>query len=327
MMIKTGGANGSMQLITGGMGFIGLHTARAFLDEGESVVVSRYRQTRRPSFMEGEWDRRLFAEPLDLTNRREAIDIVEKHQVTGIIHLVVPALAAHSQAEEFEVNMMGLLNILEAARIGGVKRVAIASSVAVYAGLKEGPFTEDMNLPVASGNPTEAYKKSFEVLASHYADKAGLAIHFLRIGGVCGPLYHSLSNLPSRLVHAAHRVVPGPLPAKRRPDPHAGDPTDACYVKDCASAIQMLQAAPELGHRIYNLSSGIAATAGDFVDAVKARLPDAEADLAPGRGPRGRENARMDISRLVAATGFKPDYDAVAGIADYVDWLQAGNAF
>lgn len=316
-----------MQLITGGMGFIGLHTARAFLDAGESVVVSRYRTVRRPSFMEGEWDQRLFAEPLDLSHERSAIGLVEKHDVTGIIHLVVPALATLSAAEEFDVNMTGLRNILEAARIGGVKRVAIASSVAVYAGLTEGPFTEDMNLPMASGNPTEAYKKSFEILASHYADRTGMEIIFLRIGGIYGPLYHSLSNLPGRLVHAALQGVPGPLPPLRRPDPHEDDPTDACYVKDCAAAIQLLQSAPSLSHRIYNVSAGLAAVSGDFVGALKARLPDAEAELKPGRGPRGREHARMDITRLVAETGFKAAYGAAAGIADYVDWLEAGNEF
>ena len=115
-----------MQLITGGMGFIGLHTARAFLDAGESVVVSRYRTTHQPSFLQDEWDNRLLAEPLELTDGRGAIDLVARHGVTGIVHLVVPALATVSQAplsqaEEFQVNMMGLLNILEAARISGVK--------------------------------------------------------------------------------------------------------------------------------------------------------------------------------------------------------------
>ncbi len=316
-----------MQLITGGMGFIGLHTARAFLDAGESVVVSSYRTTRQPSFMNGEWDQRLFAEPLDLSHERAAIGLVEKHGVTGIIHLVVPALATLSAAEEFDVNMTGLKNILEAARIGGVKRIAIASSVAVYAGLKEGPFTEDMQLPVTSGNPTEAYKKGIEILASHYADRVGMEIIFLRIGGIYGPLYHSLSNLPARLVHAAMKGVPGPLPHLSRPDPHADDPTDACYVKDCAAAIQLLQSAPSLNHRIYNVSAGLAAVSGDFVVALKARLPDAEAELKPGRGPRGREHAAMDITRLVTETGFKVAYDASAGIADYVDWLEAGNEF
>ena len=53
----------------------------------------------------------------------------------------------------------------------------------------------------------------------------------------------------------------------------------------------------------------------------------AEAALAPGRRPGGRKNARMDISRSVAETGFKPEFDIAATIADYVDWLLAGNEF
>ena len=40
-----------MVLITGGMGFIGLHTARAFLAAGESVVLTRHRSTREPEFI------------------------------------------------------------------------------------------------------------------------------------------------------------------------------------------------------------------------------------------------------------------------------------
>lgn len=41
-----------MILITGGLGFIGLHTARAFLDAGESVVLTRYRSARVPEFLQ-----------------------------------------------------------------------------------------------------------------------------------------------------------------------------------------------------------------------------------------------------------------------------------
>jgi len=43
-----------MVLITGGMGFIGLHTARRFLDAGEDVVVTQFRTRREPSFIESE---------------------------------------------------------------------------------------------------------------------------------------------------------------------------------------------------------------------------------------------------------------------------------
>ena len=314
-----------MQLITGGMGFIGLHTARSFLDAGEEVVITRFRTAREPDFIRGEIGKRLFVAPLDLTEAGALTRIAREYAVTGIVHLAVPALRGPTQAEEFQTNMTGLIGVLEAAREVGVRRLAIASSVAVYNGLAAGPFTEDMALPLIPRNPTDAYKKCFEILSAHYADATALEIVAMRIGLVYGPLYHSLANLPSRLVHAAVRGEPGPLPATARPSPHEGDFLDAFYVRDCGRAIQTLQSAPQLKHRVYNLSGGQVLTAGEMAAAVKAIVPDAVIDLAPGQGPRARADAWADISRLQGELGFEPEYTVVKGIADYIGWLRAGN--
>ena len=118
-----------------------------------------------------------------------------------------------------------------------------------------------------------------------------------------------------------------PLAPKRHPDPCADNLLDTCYVKDCAAAIQLLQSASELKHRTYNVSAGLRSTAEDFVVGLKSRLPEVETALKPGRGPRGRKNALMDISRLVGETGFKVEYDPEAGMAAYVDWHEADNEF
>ena len=67
-----------MQMVTGGMGFIGLHTAKAFLDAGEDVVITRYRSSRMPSYLEAEVDKRLFIEPVDLTIPLEVIGAARK---------------------------------------------------------------------------------------------------------------------------------------------------------------------------------------------------------------------------------------------------------
>src|SRR6059036_1590197 len=111
-----------MILITGGMGFIGLHTARRFLDAGEEVVITQFSTRREPDFIKDEIGKRVTVERLDVTNTLETIDLVRRHKVTGIVHLAVPGLAALSAAEDYRVNMMGLLNVLEAARLGDVKR-------------------------------------------------------------------------------------------------------------------------------------------------------------------------------------------------------------
>ncbi|MBM4297499.1 MAG: NAD-dependent epimerase/dehydratase family protein, partial [Deltaproteobacteria bacterium] len=124
-----------MILITGGLGFIGLHSARRFLDSGEPVVLTQFRVRREPDFIKAEIGKRVFIETLDVTASHDVIEVVRKHKVTGIVHLAVPGLGALSAAEDYRMNVLGFLNILEAARIFGIKRVSLASSVAVYAGL------------------------------------------------------------------------------------------------------------------------------------------------------------------------------------------------
>src|SRR2546421_270689 len=85
-------------LITGGMGFIGLHTARRFLDAGEQVVITQFTTRREPDFIKDELGKRVFVERVDVTSHHDVTEVVRKHKVTGIIHLAVPALAALTAA-------------------------------------------------------------------------------------------------------------------------------------------------------------------------------------------------------------------------------------
>jgi UDP-glucose 4-epimerase len=311
-----------MILITGGLGFIGLHTARRFLDVGEQVVLTQYRVRREPDFIKPAIGKSAFIETLDVTSAPDVVEIVRKHKVTGIVHLAVPALGALSPAEDYRVNVMGFLNILEAARLHDVKRVSLASSVAVYASLAEGPFREDALVPVQSGNPTETFKKALEILGMHFASRTHLEVVALRIGTPFGPLYHSLAAPTSRILHAAAKGVAADFTGARGGAPYQADDTGAFYVKDCAAAIQSIQMAGKLSHRIYNISGDGPITYGEFVNVVKKLVPDAEINLPPGRGPRYRPHAYLDISRLKQEVGYQPQYALERAVEEYIDWLR-----
>ena len=82
-----------MILITGGLGFIGLHTAAAFLEAGEKVVITRFRSSRVPDFLAEHVDRRLFIEPADVADEDALKGIVTRHGVDGIVHLAAPPLS------------------------------------------------------------------------------------------------------------------------------------------------------------------------------------------------------------------------------------------
>ncbi len=310
-----------MILITGGLGFIGLHAARSVIDQGEQVVLSQYRVAREPDFIKSELGKNAFVEQLDVTDTDRLMEIGKKYSITAIAHLAVPALNVLSPAEDFRVNTTGLLNILEAARTWEVKRLGLASSNTVYSGVPRGPFKEDMPLRLIGGNPTETWKKTFEIIGSHYAQRTGLEIVMLRIAGIYGPLYHSMSNLPSRLVHAA---VKGEEPVLRG-ETFEEDGGDMCYVRDCGRGIAMLMTAPELPNRVYNVASGAMTRNRELAAAVKRVVPDAKIALTPGRGPDSRDNVYADITRIKTDVGYEPQFPVDKAIEDYVAWLRTNS--
>lgn len=312
-----------MILITGGMGFIGLHTARCLLDAGESVVLTQFRARREPQFIRDALGRSAIVESLDVADAGAVQSVFRRHPISGVVHLAVPALRGVAPADEFRVNLLGLLNVLEAAREAGVRRVLLASSIAVYAGVPSGPFREETPLRMESGNSTEAFKKAFEVLGLHYGSQTGLDVIALRIAGIYGPLYHTMANLPSRLTHAAVRGYEPDLAGGRGGIPYAEDESDMCYVKDCARGIQLLQLAPSLAYRVYNVGAGRATRNAELVAAVNAAVPGAQISIPEGRGPQARPSAYMDIGRIQQDTGYAPQYDVHKAIADYAGWLRS----
>ena len=311
-----------MILITGGMGFIGLHTARRFLDAGENVVVTLFQTRREPDFIKDKIGKRVFVERVDVTSAHDMIEVARKHKVTGVVHLAVPGLAALTPAEDYRTNMIGLINVLEAARIAEVPRVTFASSLTVYAGVTEGPFREDALLPIPTANPTEAFKKAWEILGLHYGARTGMEVVAGRAATIWGPLYHTLANLPSRVCHAAAKGVPVDFTGSRGGQPHADDVGDLTYVKDCALGLFLLQTAKTLPSRIYNIGSGVPHTNRDLVQAARQVVPTLEVDLLPGLSPRARPNGYVDTTRITQDVGYKPEYTLDRAVAEYIDWVR-----
>ncbi len=302
------------------MGFIGLHTARAFLDAGQDVIVTYHQNRREPDFLQPDIaSKRALVEQLDVTDPAAVESLIKQHEPESIVYLAVPALAGVSPADEFRTNTQGYLNVLDSAQQARVRRVTVTSSLAIYSNVKAQQWREDMELPVASSNPTEAYKKALEVLGLYFGQRTGLDVIFLRVAGIFGPLYHSMANLPSRLCHAAVKGATPDLQSMRGGPPKAGDGRDHCYVKDCAIGIQMAHAAPALQHRVYNVGNGRATTPAEIVAAVRKVVPEFKVELEPG----GAEKPTfMTLDRTTAEIGYQPKYGVERGIAEYIEWLR-----
>ena len=77
-----------MILVTGGLGMIGAHTARALVDLGHEVVVTAHRRIEVPSFLAG----RVTVEPLDVTDRDAFLALANRHDISDIVHLAAELL-------------------------------------------------------------------------------------------------------------------------------------------------------------------------------------------------------------------------------------------
>jgi nucleoside-diphosphate-sugar epimerase len=233
------------------------------------------------------------------------------------VHLAGSGLAvAADPLRFFRTETTGLLNALEAARMWGVRRFAVASSLGCYLGRPEIPWHEELALPTTTyDNPILGFKKAAEPLTTESLVGTGIEPIVLRIGTVWGPLGDPASPfipIPS-LINA---IVRGTEP----PTVHADDGGDRCYAPDCGRAIALLMTTPTLRHDTYNVSSGRPVTNAEFAEALAAAVPGASVDLLPGRSAPGAD-PYLDISRLTADTGFAPAFDVNAAVADYVGWL------
>jgi UDP-glucose 4-epimerase len=308
-----------MILITGGLGSIGSHTARALLDLGESVVVTAHRSTEPPEFLAGE----VVVEPLDTTDEAAFLDIGKRYEITGIVHLAAGRFDLPDPIEYLRAETLGLLNALEAATVWGVRRFSVASTIGAYAGVDEVPYREEAPLPVVAAHQIHAFKKTAELFAALTGDRGGFETVSLRIGTVWGPLGlpdNPFFALPRLLSAAVWGEDPDLTPP--RPPAYAEDATDLCYVKDCGRAIALLMVTEQLNHRIYNVSSGRLVQYSEVVAAINAAVPGANLTLPEGRDPDRPPDNYLDTSRLEADTGFRPEYDVDRAVPDYVDWLR-----
>ncbi|MBV9444316.1 MAG: NAD(P)-dependent oxidoreductase [Streptosporangiaceae bacterium] len=300
-----------MILITGGLGMIGAHTARALTDLGHDVVVTAHRQTAVPSFLAG----RVTVEPLDVTDRDALLALAGRHDVSDIVHLA-GSIPGKDPVGFFRTDTTGLLNALDAARAWGIRRFAVASSLGVYIGRAETRWHEELALPAADlPHLIIAFKKAAEPLTTHSLQGSGVQPVVLRIGTIWGPLVDPESpffHIPPYISTVLRGRQPRPL--------HADDGFDCCYAPDAGRAIALLMTAQTLRHDTYNVSSGRPATNREFADALQAITPGMRLGLLPGRQHGPGEDPYLDITRLTRDTGFTPAFDVATAVADYIKW-------
>jgi UDP-glucose 4-epimerase len=307
-----------MILVTGGMGFLGLHTAKALLEAGQSVLLTRHRSRIEADFLAAEMGTRVQVVKVDVCDADAVDSLFRSHNINGVVHLAVPPRAGMSPAQEMTAAAHMFLPVISAAITAGVPRIVMASSLAVYLGNDSDTWDEHDEVSLMSPHPIAAIKRSEEAVASYLTQATETTIVRARITTVWGPLYRTMLNVPSRiaLLAAGRELRDLPDPRNAHPD----DMLDLMHVTDCATALTLLQCAERLEHDLYNVSIGELSRYGDLVDAANEAGAGPTIELhpperAPIRAPR------LATERLLALS-FRPRATITGGMADYVEWLR-----
>ncbi|HEX2222292.1 MAG TPA: NAD-dependent epimerase/dehydratase family protein [Candidatus Limnocylindria bacterium] len=320
-------------LVTGGSGFIGAYTAAELTHRGHGVVSYDVAPASwgAAAVLEALPDRPIFVRG-DVADLSELIAALREHGVTRIFHAAAvfdPPVSMRHPAPCYRVNVMGTVNVLEAARAVGIERVVMASSIAVYAPRRYEPIDEAHPIATpADGNPLGPYgasKAAAELIGLTYAGTGLVDFVGLRYSGV----YGFGMRYPMYVRPMVEDAVDG-TPVRFET---GGDmPRDYTYVVDVARATASALFAPRgsLAQRVFNIATGRLTTASQLADTVRDVLPEAEIEIGPGLTEYERSDARMRGRLTIDAAreqlGWQPEFDLGAGIRDYADRYRAFRA-
>ena len=299
-------------LITGGMGVIGAETTRLFVQRGfRPVVYARHRDESLVGDIIGQID----VELGDVLDMPRLLQVIKAHKITAN-----PALS-------IQVNVMGMVNVLEAARAFDVERVVYTSAKGVY-GPIEGEYGHPNYKPVDEDKPKspkriyDSAKLMGEQTGLYYAQAMGLDVIVLRFATTYGPgktARHGNMGVTSQIVEAPFAGRPFRL------DQGGEQQDDFIYNKDSALGVYLACTKTGLKSRVFNIGSGVGATMNDFAAAVRRQIPEADIEIGPGlnylKSPYPMCNV-YDVTRAREELGFTPAYDLTSGVADYVQSLK-----
>src|SRR5437879_6453552 len=226
-------------LVSGGAGFIGYHLCERLLLDGQAVwAFDDLNNFYDPKIKQANIrDLGSLAKPFtfihgDLTDRPGLDQLFSSVKFDQIVHLAARAGVRPSLLEPAlyqRVNVEGTVNLLEAARLNGVKKATIASSSSVYGVNSKVPFSESD--PIFSAiSPYAASKLACEALGHVYYHVYGLDIVMLRFFTVYGP-----RQRPDLAIHKFARLI-----SARKPIPVFGDGSsarDATYIDDILDGV------------------------------------------------------------------------------------------
>ncbi len=318
-------------IVTGAAGFIGSHLGAALLARGDRVIgIDNFdpfydRAIKLANLAPLASERFELAET-DIRDRQAIKALLGRWKPDALFHIAALAGVRPSIAEPARyasVNVEGLVNVLEAARASGCRRVVFASSSSVYGDYRSVPFseTDPVDEPIS---PYAATKRAGELICRTYSHLFGLLIGCVRLFTVFGP-----AQRPDLAISTFMRLI-----AADEEVPMYGDGTtsrDYTYVDDIISGV--LAADDHLASRsatggpgfcrIWNLGGSQPVTLRALIDAIGGVVGNPPRVRQLAMQPGDVQRTWADLTRSRAELGYEPKTSFEDGLKRQWAWTQS----
>jgi NAD dependent epimerase/dehydratase len=309
-------------LVTGADGFIGSHLTETLAGRGAKVTaLALYNSFDSHGWLDDlpqATRSKLRLVRGDVCDSTFVHRLMRRQDIVFHLAALIAIPYSYVAAQSYvDTNVLGTLNVLEAARENDVLRVVHTSTSEVYGTALTTPITE--NHPLQGQSPYSASKIGADMMAEAFARSFDLRVAILRPFNTFGPRQSERAVIPTILRQA---LDPDCRTIK------IGDTTpvrDFTFVDDTAAAFLAIGTASRIEFgRPYNAGTGKSVTVAELIELVReltgCRKP-LEYDAERTRPPKSEVRALLaDSSRLAAATGWRPTTDLREGLKRTITW-------
>jgi UDP-glucose 4-epimerase len=301
-------------LVTGGAGFIGSHLVEALTAAGCPVrVLDDFSTGRRENLAR-------FSPPPEIIDGDVSEVAAALRGVKVVFHLAARASVQFSLEQPLashQVCATGTLQVLEAARQAGVRRVVYAASASAY-GLPRGDLQAEGD-PLRALSPYAAAKLAGEFYCQAFAAGYGLETVVLRFFNIFGPRQRADSPYSGVIALFTESMLRGRAP---RINGDGLQSRDFTYVGDVVQALTKAAATPGIAGRTYNVGTGHGTSVLDLVAALNRLLGTR---IAPEHGPARPgdiRHSRANVTAIQRDLGYTPAFTFEQGLARTLEWYR-----
>jgi len=312
-------------LVTGGAGFIGSNVVDGYIEDGHKVVVvdnllTGKRENLNPAGTFYEVDIR--SPRINRIIEKERPEVINHHAA----QISVPA-SVEDPSFDADVNVKGLITLLEASRKNGVRKVVfISSGGAIYGEADQYPTTEDY--PSKPLSPYAITKLASEYYLSYYQHQWGLHYTILRYSNIYGPrqIPHGEAGVVAIFMSRLMKNQPSTL--YHFPDEPSGMIRDYCFVGDVVKA--NLLALDQGQNHAFNIGTGKETNTLDLFQIIFEEVKKVKRDLDDKLREPKRELARpgditkscLVVEKARSGLGWRPETSLTQGIKATLEWHQ-----